>query len=537
MSIISIIIPFLNEKEEVELTLKSLFEHTDIPVDVILINDASDDRYDYDILEKKYGVTYIKNTSRLGVAKCRDLGISKVQTPYFLLLDAHMRFYDKSWAKMVLAELERDKHTLLCCQSVVIRKVCNELLEQPELKAYGAYMNIHPDSTEFLNVNWINSQDTHEVVEEIPCVLGAAYACHKAYWEYLRGLNGLNQYGLDEQFISIKVWLSGGTCKLLNNVFIGHIYRTYAPYQVDSVDMLYNKMLIVELLCPNHIKYQYFSVLKRERKNLYHKAYSMLQEKKVWIDSQRAYFAQIAKRNFTEIINLNQKYDLDTPNEKPSFENMERQVIFFLAHSHEYQGNSIFNGRCALIMLSLLWAKASKNILFEQFAECYLQQIYESISLATNMHFSDGLLGIGWCFEFLMQNRLIDGDANEILEEIDRQVMTIRCDKLQDCSLATGLKGIAAYVLARIKGCLLSSHSIPFDQDFLNALHARIVEYLLGKESVDEFVDIEIQTLDLLDKKCDVNSVCPLNKEDILLLFKLMKMEKLPVLNCISNLM
>ena len=51
--------------------------------------------------------------------------------------------------------------------------------------------------------------DPEENVVDIVCLLGAAYACNKSYWKYLGGLMGLRAYGLDEQFISIKVWMEG----------------------------------------------------------------------------------------------------------------------------------------------------------------------------------------------------------------------------------------------------------------------------------------------------------------------------------------
>lgn len=93
MEELTVIIPFLNEKTEVENTLNSLISHTNESINIIVINDASNDGYNYDMLEKKFNITYIKNKERMGVAKCRDLGISKMTTKYFLLLDAHMRFY------------------------------------------------------------------------------------------------------------------------------------------------------------------------------------------------------------------------------------------------------------------------------------------------------------------------------------------------------------------------------------------------------------------------------------------------------------
>ena len=43
----TVIIPFLNEGIEVGETIKSIKSHTTIPFDIILINDASTDGYNY----------------------------------------------------------------------------------------------------------------------------------------------------------------------------------------------------------------------------------------------------------------------------------------------------------------------------------------------------------------------------------------------------------------------------------------------------------------------------------------------------------
>ena len=38
----------------------------------------------------------------MGVAASRDYGINYCTTPYFLLLDGHMRFYDAAWSSLFL---------------------------------------------------------------------------------------------------------------------------------------------------------------------------------------------------------------------------------------------------------------------------------------------------------------------------------------------------------------------------------------------------------------------------------------------------
>ena len=75
MSKLTVIIPFLNEGEELENTLRSIREHSDGEVDILVINDASTDGWDYGDVARKYRAEYMMNKQRLGVAASRDLGV------------------------------------------------------------------------------------------------------------------------------------------------------------------------------------------------------------------------------------------------------------------------------------------------------------------------------------------------------------------------------------------------------------------------------------------------------------------------------
>jgi glycosyltransferase involved in cell wall biosynthesis len=246
---LTVIIPFRNEKYEVEETLKSILEHSDGNVEILLINDASDDDFDYKTVAEKYHAGYLVNEERLGVASSRDIGVQACKTPYFLLLDAHMRFYDHFWVDRMVGELKSDPKVFLCSQTKVLVRV-NGLLSEvcDRTTSYGAYVKLQ-DGIRLFELNWITRepQDPELKTVPIPCVLGAGYACGKEYWLYLNGLEGLMQYGNDEAYISIKVWMSGGSCKLLKDLVIGHIYRDQSPYTMDSVYRLYNRLFLSEL--------------------------------------------------------------------------------------------------------------------------------------------------------------------------------------------------------------------------------------------------------------------------------------------------
>ena len=103
---LTIIIPFLNEGKEVYNTVKSIRDHSNMnEVAIILINDASNDKFNYEEIANEFNTEYYTNPSRLGVAASRDLGVKLCKTPYFLLLDAHMRFYNNKWVDRIVSEL------------------------------------------------------------------------------------------------------------------------------------------------------------------------------------------------------------------------------------------------------------------------------------------------------------------------------------------------------------------------------------------------------------------------------------------------
>ena len=68
----TVIIPFLNEGIEVGETIKSIKSHTTIPFDIILINDASTDGYNYGQIAQMYDCIYHEHKARVGVTSLRD---------------------------------------------------------------------------------------------------------------------------------------------------------------------------------------------------------------------------------------------------------------------------------------------------------------------------------------------------------------------------------------------------------------------------------------------------------------------------------
>lgn len=450
---LTVIIPFLNEGEEVLNTVKSIRESINDNVDILLINDASDDGYDYEKEVTVWNVEYIKNQTRQGVAASRDLGVDMIKTPYFLLLDAHMRFYNDTWADIIIEKLSENDRKLLCCQTKTLKKEDGIVKEAESGNSYGAFLLFGKD--EFIpDIKWNpHEKEKNEDTEPIPCVLGAGYATSKRYWQYLKGLQGLIHYGSDEAYISMKVWLEGGICELLKNVVIGHIYRNASPYKMHNEKILYNQLLISALLFPTDLKFRSFTVAEKKDKELFRKAYNLLMQNSSLVDSLKKYYRSIFTRNFQTILTINDiKMPIEIREIEKEKERLPEIAEYLWRKAETVYDNGIFNGRAGLIIFFCHYAHYSQNLQYDDMST----ELWTRLNLAFEKNeipvtFGNGLCGIGWCIEYLSERQLLKGKVDDILLQIDCRVMERDPLRISDWNLNTGLGGILCYVLSRLR--------------------------------------------------------------------------------------
>lgn len=298
---LTIIIPFRNEGEEVRNTVESLLDTAGEKVEVILINDKSSDGYNYKAIADSFNAIYIEHQCNKGVAYSRDEAVEICSTDFFIMFDAHMRAFTPKWATLLINELEKEDRTLFCCTTVALDGKA-KLLEDLNTGGYGVIMNIPELSYEWNSV-WHDDFDNNNTMT-INCVMGASYACNVKYWKYLKGLEGLRSYGLDEQFISIKVSLEGGKCKVIRNIIFGHIFRTAetVPYDIKTADFIFNNMYLMELLYTEEMKISQFHNLKTSyASDLFQEAIKLLSEQRTKIKEMRIYYSSIFTRCIKDI--------------------------------------------------------------------------------------------------------------------------------------------------------------------------------------------------------------------------------------------
>jgi glycosyltransferase involved in cell wall biosynthesis len=490
-NILTVIIPFLNEKEEVYNTVKSLRDHSlGTPIEILLIDDASDDEYGYEQVANKFDAKYIRNVKRLGVAASRDLGVSLSTTPYIMFLDSHMRFYDNLWFVRIIDELKKDGRTLLCCQSKGLTMRGNEIVEiAGRPLSYGTYVNLYQDFR-MLECNWIfKTPIGQSQTINIPCVFGAAYACCREYWLYLKGVQGLKTYGNDETYISMKVWMEGGTCKLLNDVFIGHIYRDIPPYKVEISDRIYNRYLIAELLLEDSYRARVFSYLRQQPEAF--KALFFFYKNRKEIYFLKEYYKRIFNHDFSYFKRINE-LSLKESKIKNKKDLLSDIVHHVLLNCNLLQDDGIINGRMGVVIFLFHYAQYSNCEVYSQLADSILDDVLSKITIKTPLTFENGLLGIAWGIEYLEQNKFINCDTNKILEEIDKKILDFDYATLKSEISCMQLIDITLYVLSRLYTINKENKYNPFGDDVLLKIYNCVI-YILAKDKFFFRYDILIQ--------------------------------------------
>lgn len=310
---LTVVIAFLNESEEVKNTIGSVREWVGDKVDIVVVNDCSDDGYNYDADLKPIDIAYYINPNRMGAARSKEFGISKIKTPYFLLLDAHMRFYDSAWLEILVNTLDQNDRQILCCQTKVLKKSGKRVFEPLEEKfsskiRSGSFVKFEkiPD---ILEPEWIHVENDYSTIttEMIPCIYGAAYCASKRYWDYLKGYKGLLGFGLEEPYISMKAYMEGGNCLLMKNIVVGHIYRTKFPYRVNGLEYVYNKLMIADMFLPNELKNYIRNHCQQSMKKDYQQVLELLDRQKEELAELKEYYNTIFTRSFLDFYEYNMK--------------------------------------------------------------------------------------------------------------------------------------------------------------------------------------------------------------------------------------
>ena len=104
--LVSIIIPVRNRFRELKDALNSVFEQ-EYPVEVILVDDSDEPGLDILLSEFEKAITVIKNPTRLGIVRSRNVGLARAKGQYVCFLDSD-DYWDSTFLRQSISSIERN---------------------------------------------------------------------------------------------------------------------------------------------------------------------------------------------------------------------------------------------------------------------------------------------------------------------------------------------------------------------------------------------------------------------------------------------
>ena len=102
---------------------------------------------------------------------------------------------------------------------------------------------------------------------------------------------------------------------------------------------------------------------------------------------------------------------------------IEKLLAFLLTNYNYASGIGLMHGKMGGVLFFFQYAHYTGNDIYEEYAEMLMEDIYCKINKEIPVDFETGLCGIGWGIEYLIQNRLINGNSDEILANIEKDLL------------------------------------------------------------------------------------------------------------------
>lgn len=113
----------------------------------------------------------------------------------------------------------------------------------------------------------------------------------------------------------------------------------------------------------------------------------------------------------------------------------------------------LIGGKMGLCINLYEIARFTNDDTMEKMADCLMDEIYSAINNATtSWYFKDGLAGIGWGIEHLVQNNFVEGNTNDILSDIDNKIILQKVyGNNRRLDLLRGFLGFGYYFTKRLQ--------------------------------------------------------------------------------------
>jgi len=148
------------------------------------------------------------------------------------------------------------------------------------------------------------------------------------------------------------------------------------------------------------------------------------------------------------------------------FTQEQKLLHHVVLHANDFPSIGLLDGQMGLILILSEYSRLRKQRSLLTARDFLLDQVLNNLTTATSMDFANGLTGIGWGIEYLLQKKFIRGSSIDICEAIDCKLMQQNICRMNDLGLDKGVEGWLHYIIAHIQGGLIENKQC-FDTAYL----------------------------------------------------------------------
>lgn len=151
------------------------------------------------------------------------------------------------------------------------------------------------------------------------------------------------------------------------------------------------------------------------------------------------------------------------------FAKEEKMLNHLILHANDVPSAiGLLDGKMGIALVLAHYARCRKKKNIEHAADFLVESVMDQLTTTISIDFANGLSGIGWGIEHLIQNNYMKGCGVDILQNLDERIMQFDVTRIKDWSLEKGLLGILHYVLYHLQGANKSESTV-FDNSYLES--------------------------------------------------------------------
>ena len=189
--------------------------------------------------------------------------------------------------------------------------------------------------------------------------------------------------------------------------------------------------------------------------------------------------------------------------QKTTFTKEQRALHKLIVDSIGMSDIGLFDGKMGIILSLITYSRKTKHKAIEEVADFLMNQVLNNMTNISPLSFSNGLTGIGWGIEYLIQNGYVPGCGADICTEIDKKLMSCDIRRVDDLSLEHGIYGWLHYIVAHIQGANRCGKQV-FDRMYIIDLISKINEYSENNATSEEFSNLQAMFREVLNGATDV---------------------------------